>query len=348
MSATTNTGINFPGQSFELSSSSPFRALTYSKCEHAWSYLGKVSLLTRNMLNTAARNHYVMASTGKGFPDTLKEAAIKMKLLSIFGVPFSLVDLSSIIAKSLNSLSLKDWEGTAFGALSLTITTAEIVDSLTTFINASLTVSSLKPIEAFSTLGLPLGFTMSSLGTISRTIQIGKSLNLFRNINLKVNQEVNFDRAELQSFLERILMIDKELKTLLRIPQDELTGIDQNTIKNLKEKNKASLLRAVSQDAVKELEALLVLLEANPQSPISLDQQVRITRTFKEIQFYLSKKMQVDALAILANLITLSALNLFRLGSSTASPFALLSLAFSVRLAALYYNEQKTRIPNIN
>lgn len=238
-----------------------YKILSYSTCEHLWSYLGKIVLLIRSLLNIAIRNSYIIAAAGKNFPQTVKDTITRMKLFSIVSVPFSLVNLDSTVRKIFNSFLLNDREGMALSTLSFTIIAADVIDSVTTFINASLALSSANPIGIFSALGLPLGFTMSGLGTISRTIQVAKAANLYRNI-------------------------DKEIS-------------------------------------------------------VTSEQQDQMLEFQKNIQQHHAKKMKVDTLGIIANLFTLSALIFFTFGSVTALPHVLKSVSFSIRLGALYYQDQK-------
>ena len=72
-----------------------------------------------------------------------------------------------------------DKEAIALGGLSFTIIAVDIFDSAATFINAFLPTISLLPIVTLAATGLPLGFIISGLGTVSRTIQIAKALNLY-------------------------------------------------------------------------------------------------------------------------------------------------------------------------
>jgi hypothetical protein len=168
-----------------LGSTPELKHVSYATCEHLWSYLGKISLLARSILNAAARSCSIIAMAGSHFPDVVKDITNQLKLLSIVSLPFSVVDIHSAAGKIFAGFLAKDAEGSVLSALSFTIIAADIVDSVATFINAALVLSSANPIALFSAIGLPLGFTMVGLGIISRTIQIAKDSNLYRQAQEK-------------------------------------------------------------------------------------------------------------------------------------------------------------------
>lgn len=240
--------LDVPGGSLKTATqtlSDRFKHLTFSSCEHLWSYLGKILLISRSFLNAAARSGYVLTLAGENFPNAVKDITNRLKLFAIVTVPFSVVNANSAAGKIFDGFLANDREEVALNALSFTIISADIVDSVTTFINASLVLLCANPVALFSVMGLPLGFTMAGLGTVSRIMQI---------------------------------------------------------VRDLKFANKTS-------------------------SEVDLKQ--------------LSKKIQFNALGIVANALMLTAMTVFTLGSVTAFPHVLKGISYSTRLAALYHQDKK-------
>lgn len=139
--------------------------------EHVWSYGGKVVILSRNLLTAAAMNSRVLQVAGHNFPHQVKYLSTQMKLSAIVGIPFALRDLVRLGQK------IAKGEGVLLNSLAFTITAADVVDSITTFVNAVLTLTIQKPNQTLASWGMPLGFTMASLGTASRAIKIYRGNN---------------------------------------------------------------------------------------------------------------------------------------------------------------------------
>ncbi|MFI5344635.1 MAG: hypothetical protein ACHQUC_10510 [Chlamydiales bacterium] len=322
------------------SSLSRFSRITFKQLEHIWSYVGKIVLISRNLLNAAARSPCILSLVSENFPHKIKNITTRMKLFSIVSVPFSLADINATSQKILKSFSMDDKEGVALGLLSLAIIAADAFDSLTTFINAALTIAGIDPIKLISSIDLPVAFAIAGMGTLSRTIQIAKTYSLYRKINSEILQKPDGEnRTILKKFLKRTLGVDQVKKLTKSI---ELSQINQTTganIEKFKEKMKAAILRAAPNEAVLELERLLDTLKSSKIEPCTNEETKNRIDSLNKIQELLRKKMRVDALGIFANVTVLSALRLFYIGIATTLPFLLLASAFSVRIVSLVYQD---------
>lgn len=346
-------GSEFPTEAGTGSFSSCInRVVTSIKaCAHSWSYLGKIALLARQLLNAAANNTVFLCKasknlqftceTAKKLPGHIKNVTTHMKLLSVVGFIFGVFDLKAANQKLLNNVFYKDKEGIALSAISVTIMAADVLDSITTFVNTTLTLRSMKTVGAFSALGLPLGYIMSGLGIVSRTVQIAKSCQLYHKIQSGVAFDKSFNREWLKTFLEKEWGLEGDLKELLAIPLDQLTSAHKNQIQTLKEKNRAAILRAAPGDAVKDLETLLSMFDESTEETWGPEKMSQASTILRNIQEHLRKKMTIDTLGILANLFSLAALTIFTIGNAGSLPFLLLAIAFAIRLAALIYQDRK-------
>ncbi len=327
--------IERQASSFEPSSkckvSKRFCSFSYSECEHIWSYLGKIILITRNLLNAAARNCMLLAETGQNFGVKIKEVVTHMKLFSIFSAFFSLKDLKLSAHKVLKSISLGDKEGIALTALSTAIIAADIFDSLTTFINTVLLLVSSAVNQTLSALGLPLGLAISSAGVLSRSIQLTKTLKLSRTLKRSLVVNSNYkNRKALKEFLER----------KMAATESEKSKFSQVRLKRHVARKRAALSRSAPEVVLKEFDRLYELVKGVEKDSFSTEQGQEIFKTLKHIEIHLKKKMRVDGCGILANLVMISALLLFLFGVLNSFPFLLLAAGFGIRLAALVYQDK--------
>lgn len=288
----------------------------YTCSEHIWSYVGKGVIFTRHVLNAISKSCHLVTLSCNSLSDRVKHITTCMKLFSLVSVPFSVVTLKLTASKIIRSYDIDDREGVCMGSLSFMLISTDAFDSLTTFVNAALALSSRPVIGLFSDLGIPLGFTMAGLGTVLRTINIVKARRF--GINLAQTRSC-------KAFLEEKLGI-KEREALKIVEKADL----------LIEKKRAQLMRDTSGDIVKLLEKLYSKFQTN-DNPSS----VEIGELLNEVQAQLRKKIAVDALGIGANLFIAAALYLFCIGSEGAKPFALLATAFFTRLVALVYQDLK-------
>lgn len=260
-------------------------------------------IISRNLLNASARSARILAFTKEGFPHTVKNLTTGMKLFSIVGVPFSIFDLKAVAQKIFNSFSASDKEGVALGTLSFSIIALDIFDSVTTFVNATLrlTSSSLSPLQLFTSLDLPIGVALVGMGTLSRTIQVVKTFQFNRNIG-----QYAADTAKLKAFVHTTLNVEK-----------------------------VALQRFAPKSAVDELEELSKLL-TTPDTDVKPED---IAASVGKIQQELCRKMKLDTVGIGANLFVLNALRLFSVGAAGPLPFLLLAGGFGTRLGVLAYQD---------
>jgi hypothetical protein len=271
-------------------------------------------------LNAAARSDRVLAAAGPDFPHKVKYIVTRMKLFTIVSVPFSCTALKATVQKIFKSMHLHDHEGIALSMLSLTVISADIVDSVTTFVNAALETASKQAIPAFSALGLPLGYTITTVGTISRIIQIAKTCHLYNS--LKKVEASEEKRKQLRQFLENKFGLTLDEKML-----------SKDDMAKLIEKKNADLLRAAPPEAVAELRELYLMLR---QDHLNMDE---VSKKLDHISSLLIKKMMGDAIGIGANMVAFSALSLFTLGAAGAAPFILLTVSFAIRISGAAFQD---------
>lgn len=156
---------------------------SYSQCEHAWGYIGKMAILTRSLLNAASKTESIVQRLGDGFPVRVNQITIRMKLLSLVSVPFGLVDLKGMVEKTAKSLQEGEWITGMTTMLSISIVICDLFDSTMTFLNNSLTVLGKTPFQFNAPLDMPLAFYMSGMGIFNRSIQILRTYRVFRKVN---------------------------------------------------------------------------------------------------------------------------------------------------------------------
>lgn len=294
-------------------------AISYSNFEFVWKYMGKTFIISRNLGNAAIRIPRILSHVGENFPHSVKNYANYTKLLALVSVPISLYDLEAVAKKIFKSISDKDAEGVALNTLSFSIIALDVIDSIATFISARIAIAGLEPIQLLSTLGLPLPLAMSSMGIVSRTIQIAKSHHLFTKINREIkNQPKDSLKPQVKVFIEEILMENGAVS----------------------EKKKAALLRYAPQTVFSEL----VLLHKEMNSFMAFlpltERKIHVINTgFEKVQSKLNEKMKLDMVGITANLTLLFAMGLFSIGAAGATPFLLVSTGFALRIGTTFYQD---------
>ncbi|MBM3191124.1 MAG: hypothetical protein FJZ63_00525 [Chlamydiae bacterium] len=169
-------------------------------------------------MNVIARTPFVLARSSSYFPKHLKDAALRLKLLSILSVPFAFVDLKKAKEKILANVQAKDAEGVSLSLLSFSLLALDAVDSSMTFVNTSLSLLQSSSLAIFNALVLPFGFALSSLGILSRSLQLIKTHRLYRSILCK-------NMKSWEGTSERVLLRAAPAETLpalLRVCQQRL------------------------------------------------------------------------------------------------------------------------------
>jgi hypothetical protein len=342
IAVTPTSNATYSAISGQSPSCCKFKKISCSQFEHFWSYGGKVLLITRNVLNAIARSSSAIYLAGVDLPRRIKSIVTPLKLFAIVSVPFTLMDLKSVAQKIFNGFRLKDAEGVALATLSISIILADAFDSVTTFANAAFALILSHPFEIFATAGMPIAAMLNGAGTLSRTIQIAKGCNLYRKLNPEF-LEKHKSKAAFKKYLEKSFGVDKEeieLVKLLSEGHKDKALLDK--IEKLREKKKTIILRSIPKDAIEDFQKLFELLDSKSNAAITEQEIANITSNLKNIRQHLQKKVNVDLLGIMANLISISALVLFFLGIMNPLPFLLLAIAFTVRLMALNYQESKS------
>jgi hypothetical protein len=207
---------------------------SYAQCEHAWSYIGKIAVLTRSLLNAAAKTESIVHRLGDKFPVFVSQITIRLKLLSLVSIPFSLVDLKGMIEKTAKALYDREWSTGTTTMLSISIVVCDIFDSTMTFLNNSLTLLGRVPFQFNAPLDFPLAFYMSGMGICTRSIQIFKTYRVFQKVdeeNLKNPDTVTVIKQTVGIPQEKDLpAIDKISDLFYRKIKLDLAGIAANSL----------------------------------------------------------------------------------------------------------------------
>ncbi|MBA2727674.1 MAG: hypothetical protein H0U49_05825 [Parachlamydiaceae bacterium] len=310
-----------------------FRILSYDQCEHAWRYLGKISITVRNLLTAATKVPEILAVTGENFTAKVKNISNHLRLFAIVSVPFSLFDMTSAVQKIYKSFQLDDLNGVALGTLSFSIISTDLFDSISTFVNATFALAEFEPIQILSVLSLPLPIALASMGTVSRSVQITNAYRLHKLVCDKLLSKSTYGiKAALKEFLIENLSTDEGSAALSM-------GKEQKY--EISEKKKAAILRFAPKAVTDELEKLLAIVNRQTGVPFTNQQHVQIEKSIDIIQFHLQKKIVLEGIGISANLIILFALGLFTVGATGPIPNLLIALAFIIRFISVLYQDLK-------
>lgn len=247
----------------------------YEKADHVWSYLGKITILTRHLLNAASKSCQLISLLGKDLPERIKKTTTRLKLFSIVSIPFSLISLKSISEKIFKNFLINNKEDVVLGSLSFAIIVIDVFDSITTFVNTVLDLSERAPIASLSALGLHFGFAMSGLGTISRIIQVSKTYQVHRSVS-------DIRKEMLEAFLEKNLGIN-EMQAKIAAPLTE------------------KILKAIPGEIELKLGKLYDLITTDRTETFTDQQISEISQILDDIQAKLKKKCIIEGLGIFAN-----------------------------------------------
>lgn len=309
------TNVATPAQAVKPS---PAKRL-YDKVDQVWSYLGKTTLLTRQVLNATLRTCYLVSLCCRT-KEQIQRVIARLKLFSIVGVPFTVSSIQATAEKVFKGYHNRDREGVLLGSLSLVIMSTDFVDSLATFTNAVLALFEKPPVKLLSDLGMPIAFGLTTLGGFSRTMQLLNTHRLYRELH-GIQGGRNGLTENLKSYLnEKLGVTELESKT---------------EVQKLLARKRASLLRQAPASAVKELDMLAAKL-SDPQSKLT---QEEIKDSLNKVASSLKKKMIVDAGNLFASMLTFVALCLFFTAAPAVMPFLLLATSYSLRLGFLAYQD---------
>jgi len=312
----------------------------FKKVEHAWSYISRSNALTRNILNASLKSCHRITLGLCRSEEKILSVITKLKLFSIGGALLGITSIPQTAQKILKNARLKDSEGVALATLSMTLLVTDLVDSLVTFTNALLVTLYNTPNVLLSSIGTPAGFGLLGLGSISRMAQLSKTSRLFREITnqnfVRNPKNASSEIEQLRNYLTEKLGSSNELE----LKNNDGKDLSIAEINKQIEKKKLALMRAAPEEAVNELENLLLILKKNHSEPPQVEE---IAKKLMRICTLLKKKMVIDAGNILANLIGLIALILFLASAPASIPFLLLAGSFALRIGLLGYQDLSTQ-----
>lgn len=316
------------------------------KMESAWNYGGKFVMLTRHSLNLSLKVCHRFTLGCRNLDAKVLTVITKLKLFAIVSVPFSLLSIKSLVEKIFKNYALGDKEGAALTGLSLTVMAMDIVDSITTFVNAISTLATSSSISILSAMGLPLSFAIVGLSSISRIIQLAKTHAIFKKIQYRgsIDKTLSQSLPALNQFLkENFDVSNLEINVLMAgyrlegLSKEEIEALKQKEIEKFKAKKKAVLARSTNPEIMAELEKIYELNQRS--SPLTVDQAKELISRANRLQFFFKQKMTLDVGHLIANAFTLIGLSLFFLPLPPVLPFLFLGLGVIVRLALLAYQD---------
>lgn len=163
---------NHPSIPLPIPSPKPRVQNFVSTFEAGWNYAGKSLLLTRHVLNSVIRTCRWVCMTCTRTDQKIRALILRLKLFSIISIPLNSCALITQSKRVWQNIQKKDSQGIISTSLSLTILAADILDSMTTFTNATLELLAYRPIAWMSAAGMPLVITMIAGGSLSRGLRL--------------------------------------------------------------------------------------------------------------------------------------------------------------------------------
>lgn len=295
----------------------------FKSCEDAWSYIGKSLTATRHFMNATVRSARLFAISCKG-TKRIQRAVTGLKLFTIVGVPFNLAALPSQIAKIGKRLHLKDPEGVFLASLSFSLISADIFDSLTTFVGAVLQTLSRTSPHWLSVVGMPTSIAVVAMGSVSRKMHLIRLGEFYAEL----------DRDLIRKMEGKVLSAE-ELQQLLRPYLDSKMGVSGATGQAAFH---AERLEAIAErQSNGKVLAMLKELKTYIQPDRSLDEGdiQRITTVIQDMEKALRKEIGTQRAYLFTNMLNAMALVLFLLSAIPPLPFLLLGISMCLRLLLL-------------
>ncbi len=306
----------------EARASSPTSRVSkaYRAVEKGWSYGGKSLTVTRHILNAGLR-----ASLWEGKETTGKVQSVisRSKLFAALGVGFNLATFSTHVGKIRKNFERSDIEGLSLALLTFTILIGDTLDSILTSVNGAIETLALTPSQWIASIGLPLGFAIMSLGSLSRAVRL---YHLHQASNALAH--VDFMKTSGMRPQEIHRAVTRFLKTLRLDDPKELAAIERHTTDGA-----AKLL--------KDLSSSLEKIDSSNEKNMA-----EVVETFHRIQRHLREEMAIQIAYSATNLLLFTSLCLMVASAATALPYILLGTAWTARLLIQAYQDlQQDTLP---
>lgn len=285
----------------------------YRVAEKGWSYGGKSLTVTRHALNAGLR---ASLWAGKESARKVQGVISRSKLFSALSVGFNLAAFSTHAAKIQKNYERSDIEGLSLALLTFAILIGDTIDSILTSVNGAIETLALTPSQWIASIGLPLGFTIVSLGSLSRAIRL---YHLHQASSALSSLEFMKTSGMRPQEIHRIAT--RFLKALKLDDPKELAAIERHTTDGA-----AKLLKDLSSS----LEKLDTSDEMN---------SAEVVKTFHRIQKHLREEMAIQIAYCASNLLIFTSLCLMAASLVTALPFILLGTAWTARLLIQLYQD---------
>ena len=291
--------------------------IVYRAAEQAWGYVGKSLIISRNILNAGLRSGLWASLGGPGTVLKVQTAITRSRLFSIINLPFNSVSISAQATKIKQSLGRSDNEGLGLGLLTFAILIGDSLDSLATVSNAALETFFSTSSPLVSSIGLPLGFVINSMGSISRGIRLHhldqacRGLENERFMKSGSNMKPQEIRSSVSRYLNGLGLDDP--KKLIVLERHTTSGA-ANLLKELND----SLNQAGSFDEKRA---------------------AKVLETLHQINRSLRKERTIQAAYAATNLLIFTSLCLMLASVTLELPFILLAISWSARLILQVYQD---------
>jgi hypothetical protein len=288
----------------------PSRVSTaYRAAAKGWSYSGTSLKVTRHFLNAGLRARLLTKKESVG---RAQNFISRSKIFSALSVGFNLANFSTHVAKIGKNLERGDVEGVSLALLTFAILIADTLDSLLTSVSGAFETLALKPSPWIGSLGLPLGFAIVSLGSLSRTIRL----------------------YHLHQFSKSLSLVETSCMTPHRFLKDFPLDDPQKM---------AALERHTSEGTTNLLKNLSVSLETiDPSDEKNMGKAVE---TLHRLQRHVLEEMAIQIAYFATNLLIFTALCLMAASFTTPLPYILLGTAWTARMGIQAYQDLGQELP---
>lgn len=326
-----------------------------------WPYVGKILTISKRVFQIAKFHVSKLQGHAGGIAVPLRRTVNVLGLGNPIGIYLGVKDLPGQATAVAAAVSHSDKAAATLGSFGMVLSAGDILDMVGTFVNSSLELIEAPTSAFFNTIGLPLGFFLTTANAALKIEKIAEGKDLRKELKSRVEKYEDNPptpgvfKEELAHFLRvHVGVIPKELDKVLdglsdlgdKVSKPEIEKARTKALADLVACKKTAVSRKASPQVLKALENLQEILLSDESFDEARAKEV-IT-VLKAISKSAQNTLKSHLIALVSSTLTFSALCLFAASVPTSAPFVLLGTAVAIKLGLIFAEARQSEIPEIN
>ena len=308
----------------------------FTKINQVWGYLGKVLSIVRNVVKIKISTLCSSTTSGLRQISRLRIANAGMGVPVVLSLPGLVAEVPVAAGNIHSGIRLRDGEGAALGALSLSLATLDIADSGMYVWDAVQFLTDSPTLEFYGTVAKPLGIALNVLSIVSRSVKIRGEHSVRKDLAGVVDEESGeVDMDKLSAFMEKHLVVtDEEVAKLADKYGDDFEA----KVERLTKKKRAKLERRIGEKGLSGLDKLSTRMkEAAPLTDREVEEAGKLTDAIEKRSW---RKTALNIIGIATAVFMIAAILMFTTVLPVALPFGIMIAMMLVKLAMVYYERR--------